>query len=90
MSQKFVLELDLSDHEYEHSPTAQRQFAVQVLHQAAQSIGSGYVDPRVKTGLHGVTKDHHSIVHAWGEITTPAVGAVREAVMGSWEFVEEV
>jgi hypothetical protein len=24
-----------------------------------------------------------------GEITTPAVGAVREAVIGSWEFVEE-
>jgi hypothetical protein len=90
MGTKFTLEIDLTDHEHHENPMAQRQFVVQQLHHAAQAIGSNYTDPRVKTGEHGVTKDHPSIVHAWGEITIPSVGATRGGVIGSWEFVEEV
>jgi hypothetical protein len=88
MGTKFNLTLDLSDHEHRDNPMAQRQIVVHLLQQASQAIGSGYVDPRVKTRKDGVTEDHHSVVHAWGEITTPAVGVVREAVVGSWEFID--
>jgi hypothetical protein len=89
MGTKFNLELDLSEHEHPENPMAQRQFVVQQLHHAAQAIGSNYTDPRVKTGADGVTEDHHSVVHAWGEITIPSVGAARGGVIGSWEFIEE-
>jgi hypothetical protein len=80
MSQKFTLTLDLSDHEHPHSPTAQRQIVAQLLQQAAQAVGSGYVDPRVRTGEDGVTKDHPSVRHAWGELSYDG------AEIGSWEF----
>jgi hypothetical protein len=84
---KFNLTLDLSDHAHPENPAAQRAFVTQMLHQAAQAVGSNYVDPRVKTEEHGVKPDHHSVRHASGDIVAgPAFGQKK---IGTWEFSDE-
>lgn len=64
----FILTIDLTEHEYPGNPMAQRQFVVQMLQQAGQQIGSGYVDDRVKTGRDLVAPDHESVRHKQGEV----------------------
>jgi hypothetical protein len=86
MSEKFVLTLDLTDHGHPENPMVQRVFVLQMLQQAAQAIGSGYVDPRVKTGAGGVQSDHPSGRHAQGDIVAGAAFAQKK--IGSWAFLD--
>jgi hypothetical protein len=79
---KFALTIDLTDHEHPENPAAQRAFILQKLQEAAQQVGRGHPDPRIKTGE--VQPNHESARHARGDIT--AGGAFEKKKIGSWEF----